>query len=244
MLMKRLPLMLHDTSHPQAQVCSACEVRRSALFGALDAASLERIHDDIATPDLAADQRVYARGQAGTALYTVRAGIVRFERVTEAGDRRIVRLAGKGDLIGLEALLQKPYADDAVACTPLQLCRIPRSLVGQLGQEGPSLLMEVMRRWQQALEQAESWVAELAAGPARRRVLRLLLLLEHHADPPGHIWLPRRDDMGAMLNMTVETCSRTISQLRREGILDLQPPSHARLDAGRLAAAAQAQDAT
>lgn len=244
MLMKPLPLMLHDTSHPQAQVCSACEVRRSALFGALDAASLERIHDDIATPDLTADQRVYARGQAGTALYTVRAGIVRFERVTEAGDRRVVRLAGKGDLIGLEALLQKPYADDAVACTPLQLCRIPRSLVGHLGQDGPALLMEVMRRWQRALEQAESWVAELAAGPARRRVLRLLLLLEHHADPPSHIWLPRREDMGAMLNMTVETCSRTISQLRREGVLELQPPSHARLDGVRLAAAAQAQDAT
>ncbi len=244
MLMKPIALLLQDPSHPQAQVCSACEVPRTALFGALDAVSLERIHADIAAPHLEAGDRVYALGQAGTALYTVRSGIVRFERVTAAGERRIVRLAGRGDLIGLEALLHKPYADDAVACTPLQLCRIPRLLVGRLGQENEALLTEVMRRWQRALEQAEAWVAELAAGPARRRVLRLLMLLEHHADLQGLIWLPRRDDMGAMLNLTVETCSRVVSQMRREGILEILPPSQARLDGARLAAAAQTQDAS
>lgn len=243
MLMKPLPLYLRDESHPQAQVCSSCEVRRSALFGALDGPSLERLHDDIAAPTLAADAPVYTQGQAGTALYTIRSGIVRFERLTTGGDRRIVRLAGRGDLIGLEALLHKPYADDAVACTPLELCRIPRALVSDLDQGGHALLMEVMRRWQQALEQAETWVAELGSGSARRRVLRLLELLERHTDAAGPIWLPRREDMGAMLNMTVETGSRVISRLRREGVLVLMPPSQAQLDRTRLAKALQAEDA-
>jgi CRP/FNR family transcriptional regulator, anaerobic regulatory protein len=234
MLMKTLPLYLQDDSHPQALVCQTCEVRRSALFGALDAASLERIHAHIAAPSLLPGARIYGLGESASAVYTVRAGIVRFERVTASGDRRIVRLAGRGDLIGQEALLQQPYADDAVACTPVQLCRIPTSLVDELGRQQSALLLELMRRWQQALEQAECWVTELATGAARHRVLRLLALLQRHAHEPDLIWLPRRDEMGAMLSMTVETASRVVSQLRREGVLELLPPLHARLDAAAL----------
>jgi hypothetical protein len=126
--MKTVPLYLQDASHPQARVCAASDVRQGALFGALDPVSLARIHVDIGTPELAAETRLYARGEPGTAVYTVRAGIV--------------RLAGRGDFIGQEALLHQPYADEAVACTPVQQCRIPRHLVGHLGQEDAALMHE------------------------------------------------------------------------------------------------------
>lgn len=243
MLTKTLPIYLQDKSHPQAQVCAACAVRRNALFGALDDAGLERIHADIDAPTLAAEERLYARGQAGGAVYTIREGIVRFERVTEGGDRRIVRVAGRGDLIGQEALLRQPYRDDAVACTPVALCRIPSSLVDQLGEGESALLRELMNRLQSALDEAAVWSSELTSGAARRRVLRLLGVLQRHADADGAIWLPRRDQMGDMLNMRVETASRIVSQLRRDGVLELQPPLHARIDDVRLRAALASVDA-
>jgi CRP-like cAMP-binding protein len=243
MLMKRTPLYLQDESHPQARVCASCEVRRSALFGVLDATSLERIHAHIASPNVAADERLYARGEPGIALYTIRAGIVRFERVTEAGDRRIVRIAGRGDLIGQEALLQRPYDDDAVACTPLELCRIPHTLVDQLSETTAPLLRELMRRWQLALDESAAWSADLTAGPARRRALKLLALLARHADDEGMIWLPRREEMGDMLDMTIETASRLVSSLRREGVLEPLPARRARIDADRLRAALRLADA-
>jgi CRP-like cAMP-binding protein len=241
--MTPLPLYLQDASHPQAAVCAACEVRRGALFGVLDTRSLERIHTTIAAPRFDPDARVFGRGEPGLAVYTLRSGIVRFERVTEGGDRRIVRLAGRGDLIGQEALLQRPYADEAVACTEVELCRIPRALVDQLGRSDGALLLDLMHRWQTALEQAESWVTDLASGAAMRRMLKLLVLLDRHADEAGLIWLPRREDIGAMLDMTLETASRLVSRLRREGILQPLPPRHGRIDRARLAAALSLQDA-
>lgn len=239
MLMKPVPLYLQDDSHPQARVCAACEVRRSALFGALDAASLERIHAHIAAPQLAPDERVFGRGDPGTAVYTVRSGIVRFERVTEGGERRIVRLAGRGDLIGQEALLQRPYSDEAVACTPVQLCRIPRNLIDELGSTQGALPRELMARWQRALDAAETWVAELSAGAARGRLLRLLLRLADLAGPGVPLWMPRREEIGDMLGITVETSSRLISQLRREGLLELVGSRGARIDRSAFAHALQ-----
>jgi CRP-like cAMP-binding protein len=234
MLMKTLPLYLQDESQPQARVCQACAVRKSAVFGALDDAALERIHEDIASPSLAPEDRIFARGSLLPLVYTIRSGIVRFERVTEAGHRRIVRVAGRGDLIGQEALLRQSYRDDAVACTPVDLCRIPVALMDDLGLHERKLPHELMHRWQRALDESECWATELITGSARRRVLQLLSRLQKHGDDSGTIWMPRRDQMGDMLNMTVETCSRVISALRREGVLELTPPQHARLDLSRL----------
>jgi CRP/FNR family transcriptional regulator, anaerobic regulatory protein len=243
MLTQTRPLVLQDAGHPQAQICAACEVRRSALFGALDQRALERIHSHIASLAFEPDHPIYDRGTPGMAVFTIRAGLVRFERVTEGGHRRIVRLAGRGDLIGQEALLPRPYAEEAIACTPVQLCRIPRGLVDGLGASETQLLRELMRRWQRALEEAETWIADLATGAARRRVLKLLAKLDGHADDAGQFWLPRRDVMGAMLDMTIETCSRIVSQLRREGVLELLPPHAARVQRGALQAALAVQDA-
>jgi CRP-like cAMP-binding protein len=244
MLMRtRQVFPLTEVHHPQARICGDCEVRHSALFGVLDDAALERIHALIGNVAVEPDRSIYARGWRGDAVFTIRAGLVRFERATEAGDRRIVRLAGRGDLIGQEALLMRPYAEEAIACTPVQLCRIPRSLVEGLGASGAPLARELMRRWQSALEEAETWTADLATGAARRRVLKLLAKLDAHADAAGLFWLPRRDVMGAMLDMTVETCSRIVSQLRRDGVLEVQPPYAARLRRQALQSALAAQDA-
>jgi CRP-like cAMP-binding protein len=228
--------------HPQAQVCLACEVRRNALFGALDDESLDRIHADIADLTVLPDAAIYRHGEPGASVYTVREGIVRFERVTEGGARRIVRLAGRGDLIGQEALLAQPYGDDAVACTPVQLCRIPRTLVQDLGEHELALMRELMQRWQHALADAQAWIADLAMGPARRRMLRLLVKLAEHGDDEDIIWLPRREELAVMLDMALETSSRLISQLRREGILELLGHRSARLDPSRLHDALRQQD--
>ena len=243
MLTNVVPIYRMDVQHPQAQVCALCEVRRSALFGALDEAALDRIHEHIASVEIVGDEQIYRRGDKGPAVYTIRSGIVRFERATEGGDRRIVRLAGRGDLIGQEALLGKPYADDAVACTPVQLCRIPRSLVDNLGETEAALLRELMQRWQRALDDAAAWVADLAMGQARRRLLRLLIKLGDYADADGTVWMPRRDEIGVMLDMTIETASRIISQLRREGVITMQGVRAVRIDRERLQAAVQQQDA-
>jgi CRP/FNR family transcriptional regulator, anaerobic regulatory protein len=237
-----IPLHRVDTVHPQAQACAACDVRGVSLFGALDQAGLDYIHAHIAGVELQPGKMLFEAGARGHALYTLREGIVRFERVNERGDRRIVRLAGRGDLIGQEVLLRRPYADDAVACTSVRLCRIPAHLVDALSRQNPPLVHELMARWQRALEQSEGWLAELATGPARRRMLRLLQKLAAYAGPEGLIWLPQRDEIGAMLDITFETASRMISLLKREGVMELRGVRQARVDAQGLLQALRLED--
>jgi len=217
-----------------AQACADCTVRESALLGVLDLQALGGLHHYIDEISLAPEARLYGRGEPGAAVYTVRRGVLRFERATERGERRIVRLAGPGALLGQEALLGRPHADEVVACTAAELCRLPRHLVETLGQREPGLLRELMNRWQSALDAAEGWASDLMTGTARWRTLQLLLRLTALAGPDGRVWMPRREDIGAMLGITVETASRTVSALRREGVLRVWRAREATVDVERL----------
>jgi DNA-binding transcriptional regulator YhcF (GntR family) len=49
-------------------------------------------------------------------------------------------------------------------------------------------------------------------------MLRLLLKLSEFTQD-NRVWLPSRQEMGAMLNLTFETASRVVSALRREGVI-------------------------
>lgn len=154
---------------------------------------------DAVAQRLEPEQRLYARGVSGRFAYMVSSGIVRFERVTVAGNRRIIRVAGRGDLIGQEALLRQGYRDDAVACTSVVLRRVSQSLIDESEWRAGHLPVVLMSRWQDTLDESEFWSTEVATGPARRRVLQLLARLHLHRDEKQLIWMPRRDQMGDML---------------------------------------------
>jgi CRP-like cAMP-binding protein len=218
-------------------------VRPKALFSVLGGDHLEAASAVVTPLRFAAGERVYEQGRGGSAAFTVRQGIVRFERVSSDGGRRIVRLSGQGALIGQEAMLHRAYAEEAVACTDVEVCRIPRSAIEEFGSREPVVLRELMHRWQAALDAAGEWNAEVTRGTARRRVLMLLHQLQQLSDGEGRIWLPSRLEMSDMLNVAVETASRVVSQLRREGVLQGACVGQAKLDAGKLADALRAGDA-
>jgi CRP-like cAMP-binding protein len=227
--------------NPQIQVCTDCSVRRVALFGALSDADIREIHHHIADIHLEPGQRLFGLNDRGSAAFTLREGVVRMEHDTQRGERRIVRLAGRGTLVGQEALLGQTYAADAIACTPVRACRLPRELIDELAKLQPELTHNLLMRWQTALDEADEWLTELNSGSARWRMLRLLLKLTEYGEHDGLMWLPTRQEMSAMLGMTVETSSRLVAALRRESVLELVDARHARIDMPALAAALQAE---
>lgn len=222
--------------HPQAQICMRCGVRHLSLFGTLPADALAEIDVHIDALRLKKDSTFVLEGQTGGFLYTVQAGLARLERSTAQGARRVVRLYGRGDIVGLEALLGRPYTGSAITLGEVELCRIPTALVRDFSARFPALTEDLMRRWQSALDEADEWLSELSVGSARYRALRLLQKLLRYFDS-GIVVLPGRSDIGAMLNVTLETASRLISEFKREGLLEGEGPRWFRIDPERIAAA-------
>ena len=211
------PISLHAIWLGETK-CRYCAVRNSALFAGLEEVDFRHIHHPIKDIALVPQDALYRMSQRGSTLFTLRSGVMKLVQYLPDGSQRIVRLLRDGDALGLEALVGQPYQHDAIALTDCEICAIPVEVIEQLGCERPRLYHELMLRWQQALSDADLWLTEFTTGTARQRVARLLLRLSCPVQD-NHLPLFGREDMGAMVGLTTETVSRTIAELRRQGLL-------------------------
>ncbi len=192
--------------------CRACGVRALVLFADLQEQDFDLIHKPIEEIHIEVGQRLYHANTPGRSLFTLRSGLIKLVHLGADGSQRIVRLLRPGATAGLEVLVGSEYAHDAIALQPVTACRIPCEVVDKLSRETPRLHTQLMQRWHDSLRQADDFLTELSTGRATKRLGRLLLQL---AEPDGSVILPTREDMGAMLGMTLEHASRTVSELKR-----------------------------
>jgi len=199
--------------------CRNCGIRDMVLFADLNEQDFGMIHAPIDDLGFQPSEVLYAEGARAKGIFTLRRGMIKLVRVTADGRQRIVRVLRPGDVAGLEALGSGHYDCDAVALTEIAVCRIPLEVIHTLGASSPRLHLRLMQKWQQALKDADDWLADLNFGSARQRVSNFILKMRHPADDRT-VTLFARDDMGAMLDLKLETVSREVSRLVREAVLE------------------------
>ena len=215
--------------------CMKCGIRDMVLFADLHEDDFKLIHAPIDDLEYGVGQPLVRMGETATSLYTLRVGMIKLVRNTVDGRQRIVRVLRPGDVIGLEALMGPVYDSDAIALTPIKVCRLPLQVIQRLNRETPRLHQRLLEKWHRSLKEADDWLAELNFGNARQRVAGLILKMRGDSEDTATLF--SREDMGAMLDLKLETVSRTINAFQREGLiepLDRQGRVYRVLDAQRL----------
>lgn len=199
--------------------CRNCGIRDMVLFADLNEQDFGRIHAPIDNLEYRPGELLYAEGGRAAGIFTLRTGMIKLVRVTADGRQRIVRVLRPGDVAGLEALGTTHYDCEAVALTEVSVCRIPLEVIHTLGASSQRLHLRLMQKWQQTLKDADDWLADLNFGTARQRVSNFILKMHRPADGRT-VTLFARDDMGAMLDLKLETVSREVSRLVREEVIE------------------------
>ncbi len=215
--------------------CLVCSMRSSVLFSGLTEKDFESMHEDIEQLTLQPGNVLYKAGDLGHHLFTVRSGLLKLVQYLPDGTQRIVRLVRSTDVLGLEMMTGELYDHDAVVLRTTELCRYPKDAVSRLSQQNPVLLKDLMTRWQKTLTEAESWITKLSTGSAKKRMANLLLCLIEDEDS-SECFLLSREDIGSILNMTIETASRTLSEFKRTGLIKEIRHNHFQLDISTLKA--------
>lgn len=199
--------------------CSACSIRDSVLFAELNEDDFSKIHAPIDDLKYEQDSIIYQQGDRGDFLYTLREGYIKLLHLNEDGTQRIVRLIKQGDLFGMEALLGNTYENAAVALRPIYLCKIPVGVLKSLGEQSPRLHRQMMKKWGDALSDSQLWFSELNTGRVELRLARFLLKLAKEVN--GQIICPlfKREDMGLMMDVKLETISRALTAMSDAGLI-------------------------
>lgn len=199
--------------------CGSCGMRDIALFSELNDQDFSLIHAPIDDMAYHPGQVLYHESDTATGVFTLRKGMIKLSRVTPDGRQRILRVLRPGDVAGLEALATNRYDSEAAALSDVEVCRIPTDVIHRLSQQSPRMHWRLLQKWQEALREADDWLAAINFGTARQRVANFVLKMRQSGNSELTT-LFAREDMGAMMDLKLETVSREISALVRAGAIE------------------------
>jgi CRP/FNR family transcriptional regulator len=206
--------------------CEDCEVRGIAVCGALSADELPRLAAIAARRQVEAGQTLFEEGEPAEDVFTLTSGMVKLYKLMSDGRRQITGFLIPGDFLGLA--FGRTYVYGAEAVVDSTLCRFRRPAFLALLEDFPSLEKSLLGRTSTELAAAQEQILLLGRKTARERVATFLLGLSRRQQVGnrGSLRLPMsRVDIADFVGLTIETVSRTLSLLRRDGVIEL-PDTH------------------
>ncbi|MFI4974360.1 MAG: helix-turn-helix domain-containing protein [Caulobacterales bacterium] len=168
----------------------------------------------------ARDQEIFGQGEPAEHVYKVVKGAVRCFRVLADGRRQISDFYLPGDLFGVEAGVDRRATAEALTDTVLIVAR--RSALVDDGDDGAM----ARRMWRLAvaeLQRSQDHVLTLGRRAASERVASFLVDLAARLSDEDGLELPMsRQDIADFLGLTIETVSRTLTQLQVSGLIRLR----------------------
>lgn len=153
-------------------------------------------------------------------LFVVHSGRVKIEHATESGRRRLLRVAGAGDVVGEHALFTGAAPDyDAEALDDARMCVFGHPDLERLLADYPGIALAMLRSMSDQLEDAQRRLA-LAALDVPDRLADFLLDLPLLPGTGVRVRLPwPKKDVAAYLGTTPESFSRALERLTAQGLV-------------------------
>lgn len=211
-------------SHPLPDPCRSCTVRALSVCSALHHDEMAGLAGIVSKSEFTDGAIIMIEGDPADHLFNIIRGTVKIYRLLPDGRRQITGFLMGGDFLGLALSDTNPYSAEAVG--PVTLCRLPRRRFEQLIAEFPHLERRMLVNASNELFAAQDQMLLLGCKTAREKVASFILQLARRAAqrgcPDNSICLTMcRTDIGDYLGLTIETVSRTMTQLRRAGIVAL-----------------------
>jgi CRP/FNR family transcriptional regulator, nitrogen fixation regulation protein len=178
-----------------------------------------------ATMRFSGNVEIYGAGEPAEYLYQVISGTIRTSRFLIDGRRQIGGFYLRGDIFGLDAGDEHAYSAEAVVDSRVAV--IKRSAVIGLAARDAEIARQLWTLTWHELARAQDHMLLLVKS-AHERVAGFLLEMASRSPGRDEIELPMlRQDIADYLGLTIETVSRTLTNLETEAAIAL--PSSRRI---------------
>lgn len=228
------------------QVCADCVVRDQSLCGSLTDSELTTLNRIGRSRRLERGETLVWAGDDALVCANLLTGVLKLSASTADGREQIVGLLYPADFVG------RPFADEAehtiTALTDVELCVFPRRGFEAALENHVAMERMLLRRTLAALDEARARMLMLGRKTAEEKVATFLLDIAQHLARKScarvlEFDLPvTRAQIADVLGLTIETVSRQLTKLKRDGLIDL--PSGRRVairDTAALQARAEAE---
>lgn len=166
---------------------------------------------------------IFKEGEKVTGMYFVYRGSVKVHKRWGGDKELIVRIAGKGDIVGHRGLgADTIYPVSGTALEQVTVCFIDMAFFTATLKVNHEFLYELMLFFAAELKVSERKMRNLAHMPVKGRLAQAIVSLEEKFGKDGHgqinISLPRQD-IASFTGTTYETIFRMMQELAEENLI-------------------------
>lgn len=234
--------MISDSLQISSHECDSCPIRHRAVCARCEADELEVLEQIKYYRSYEAGQTIVWSGDRMDFVASVVSGIATLSQAMEDGRTQMVGLLLPSDFVGRPGRDQAAY--DVVATTDLVMCCFRRKPFEEMMSKTPHIAERLLEMTLDELDAAREWMLVLGRKTAREKIASLLAIIarrdatlrQNKLNGPLVFDLPlTREAMADYLGLTLETVSRQISALKRDGVIVLEGKRHVTVpDLGRL----------
>ncbi len=222
--------MIEHSIHLQ---CGECPIRHRAVCARCESDELARLEQIKYYRSFQAGQTIIWSGDRMEFVGSVVSGIATLTQTMEDGRRQMVGLLLPSDFVGRPG--RSTAAFDVTATTDLVMCCFRKKPFEEMMATTPHVAQRLLEMTLDELDAAREWMLLLGRKTAREKIASLISIIArrdaalHLRRSSGELTvdLPlTREDMADYLGLTLETVSRQISALKRDGVISLEGNRH------------------
>jgi CRP/FNR family transcriptional regulator len=209
--------------------CGSCQIRHRAVCARCEPDELMRLDGIKYYRSFEAGQTVVWAGDRMDFVASVVTGVATLTQTLEDGRTQMVGLLLPSDFVGRPGRDLAPY--NVTATTDLMMCCFRKKPFESLLATTPHVAQRLLEMTLDELDAAREWMLLLGRKTAREKIASLLSIIARR-DASLNLRPTRgtmtfdlsltREAMADYLGLTLETVSRQMSALKRDGVIELE----------------------
>ncbi len=221
--------MLKEIDSAAPRDCEDCPIRHRAVCARCENDELERLEQIKYYRSFEAGQTLIWSGDKMDFVGSVVSGIATLTQTMEDGRTQMVGLLLPSDFVGRPGRDSAAY--DVVAVTDIVMCCFRKKPFEEMMARTPHIAQRLLEMTLDELDAAREWMLVLGRKTAREKIASLIAIIARRdavlnvagMQGPLVFDLPlTREAMADYLGLTLETVSRQVSALRRDGVITLE----------------------
>jgi CRP-like cAMP-binding protein len=207
-------------------LCDDCAFERNAIFKHLTS-------DEKIQLNFKKEFRIYKRGDVLyregnriSGIFCINDGIIKVFKTGLDGKEQIIRFAKKGEIIAYRSVLRNESAcTSAEVIADSRVCFIPSEIFITLIRSNSTLALELIRLACHELNEANSYITDIAQKTVRERLAEVLVKLYNEFGADDQLFLKitlTREELANMVGTATESAIRLLSEFRNDKYIELK----------------------
>ncbi|HQG36508.1 MAG TPA: Crp/Fnr family transcriptional regulator [Bacteroidales bacterium] len=168
---------------------------------------------------------LYNEGNRIIGFFCINAGIIKVYKTGMDGKEQIIRFAKPGDIIAYRSVLSnEPACTTAKVLENCNICFIPSETLPCLVKSNSNFSIELIKLICKELEEANSYITDIAQKTVRERLAEVLLNLlnDFGLDENNYLKISlTREELSNIVGTATESVIRLLSEFKSDNLLDL-----------------------